>query len=197
MCLSPSLFPLPPLSPTVLEPYLKAKRKTGFNTPARALVGASSAGAAHRPGAPFSPPPAPGGDSPKGSALRATRVSTALQPRGAPAHSVGFHAAACGAPWPCRETLAPGGAEQFNIPTPTAFAGSGVPAAAGAGERMAAALWLRWKRRNKDFPLGLRRFVFCAHSHARTTFLSEGNISQLHHVGIVNFLFVSFSPRQI
>lgn len=32
VCLSPSLFPLPPLSPTVLEPYLQAKRDSGVSS---------------------------------------------------------------------------------------------------------------------------------------------------------------------
>lgn len=152
MCLSPSLFPLPPLSPTVLEPYLKAKRKTGFNTPARALRGASPAGTTHRPDGARSSA-APRGVPPTG----ATRVSAALQLRASPTHPAAFG----GGRRPCLAgPLAAGGPKSL---APPPFAGGwGVRAAAGGGALRSRAL-AALEERPDYLPVGLSGFSLLTH----------------------------------
>lgn len=142
MCLSPSLFPLPPLSPTVLEPYLKAKRKTGFNTPACALGAESPSGAPHRPDGDHSSA-APGAGSPqKGSARGGHACRCCAEPRAVPTHAGGRHAAFSDTPSPVAGPGSRRGAAVQHPRTPLRQAG-------GAGtDRSGRRLPLHWSSGN-------------------------------------------------
>lgn len=145
MCLSPSLFPLPPLSPTVLEPYLKAKRKTGFNTPARALGAASPAGAPHRPDGHRSSAAPEGGSPQRGPHVPVPRRAPGrADPRRGPTRGFQCQPRPCGGP-PLLE------GRSSSAPPHTLAAGRRCGQIA---EREAAPAAL--EQRQYDFPRGLR-----------------------------------------
>lgn len=180
MCLSPSLFPLPPLSPTVLEPYLKAKRKTGFNTPVRAFGGASPAGATHRPDGGQPERCRPGCVS--GPRVSAPRCSPG---RGWPAPGTRARLS-WGSPGPAPGPWHPGGHSSLkhtHTPrTPAACRGC----RHGGTPRSSALAALEQLKR---FPRGSKRvFIPQTHPH-QELFFTEGNIYRLYRLGIMDFFF--------
>lgn len=143
MCLSPSLFPLPPLSPTVLEPYLKAKRKTGFNT----RLPAPSEGRAPR-----SPAPARRRSPQKGPA-RGSHVCRCRAEPGLCRPTPGADTRLSVTPPALSRAPAPGG--RSSSTPPHAFAAGrpcGAAVGAGGGSRSAFAAP---EQRQYDFPRGL------------------------------------------